>query len=51
MKITDQVIEKHGLKLEEYSNIKINTLASIFPSENPKYAIIIVSECFICFHF
>ena len=29
---------------KEYSNIKINTLASIFPSENPKYAFVVMLE-------
>ena len=29
---------------KEYSNIKINTLASIFPMENPKYAFIVMLE-------
>ena len=27
-----------------YSNIKINTLASIFPTENPKYALVVMLE-------
>ena len=29
---------------KEYSNIKINTLASIFPSKNPKYVLIVMLE-------
>ena len=29
---------------KEYSNIKINTLASIFPMENPKYTFIVMLE-------
>jgi len=27
-----------------YSNIKINTLASIFPTENPKYVFVVMLE-------
>ena len=27
-----------------YSNIKINTLASIFPAENPKYVLVVMLE-------
>jgi cell division protein FtsI (penicillin-binding protein 3) len=29
---------------KKYSNIKINTVASIFPSENPKYVLIVMLE-------
>ena len=29
---------------KEYSNIKINTFASIFPTDNPKYVLIIMLE-------
>ena len=29
---------------KKYSNIKINTLASIFPASNPKYALVVMME-------
>jgi len=31
-------------KDKEYSNVKINTIASIFPTENPKYALVVMLE-------